>query len=67
MDQSYYIGIDFHKRYSHVTVIDNSGSIVKKNRLEDHEPDIRGFIRIRQWVKFTRYNFVRPVNTLLSR
>lgn len=51
MNQSYYIGIDLHKRYSHITVVDTLGSIVNKKRLENNDVDIQKYFS--QWPKKT--------------
>jgi transposase len=49
MNELYYIGVDLHKRYSYVTVIDQSGSIIHRKRLENDESEIQSYFE--QWSK----------------
>ena len=44
-----YVGIDYHKKYSHVTAIDEEGRVIRSRRLEN-KPD-----RISVQLKVTKY------------
>lgn len=39
----YYAGIDYHKKYSHVTVVDEKGKMVKSRRLDNRPEDFEEF------------------------
>lgn len=41
-----YIGIDYHKRYSHVTAVNQEGRIVMEQRLNNDAREFREFIRL---------------------
>ena len=39
-----YIGVDYHKRYSHLTVVDEQGSILRSGRVNNELSDLEQFI-----------------------
>jgi hypothetical protein len=39
-----YMGIDHHKQYSHLTLLDNEGKQVKSSRVWNTEREVRGFL-----------------------
>ncbi|HUT84475.1 MAG TPA: IS110 family transposase [Thermodesulfobacteriota bacterium] len=40
-----YVGIDYHKKYSHVTAINNEGKVIRSNRLENKPEVFREFFK----------------------
>ena len=44
----YYIGIDYHKRYSVYCVIDERGGIVERGRIEHQRPEVFGSM-VKRW------------------
>jgi hypothetical protein len=38
-----YVGIDYHKKYSHVTVIDEEGRVIRSKRLENKPEPFQEF------------------------
>lgn len=40
-----YVGIDYHKRYSHVTAIDDKGRVIRSHRLENKPESFQEFFR----------------------
>jgi transposase len=39
-----YIGVDYHKHYSHVTVVDDQGSVLRSGRVTNEENDLEEFL-----------------------
>ena len=47
-----YVGIDYHKKYSHVTAIDEQGRVIRSKRLKNKpEPSQEFFKRLEIKVK----------------
>ena len=40
-----YVGIDYHKKYSHVTAIDEKGRVIRSKRLENKPEPFQGFFK----------------------
>lgn len=40
----YYVGVDYHKRYSVATVLDEAGTMLARRRLDNRLDDFRGFL-----------------------
>jgi len=40
-----YVGIDYHKKYSHVTAIDEKGSVIRSKRLENKPESFQEFFK----------------------
>ena len=40
-----YVGIDYHKKYSHVTAIDDEGRVIRSHRLENRPETFQEFFR----------------------
>lgn len=40
-----YVGIDYHKKYSHVTAVDKEGQVIKSMRLDNRPEDFEDFFR----------------------
>jgi len=39
-----YIGVDYHKHYSHITVVDERGNVVRSGRVMNEERDLEEFL-----------------------
>ena len=39
-----YVGVDYHKRYSHITVVDNQGSVLRSGRVNNELRDLEEFL-----------------------
>jgi len=39
-----YIGVDYHKHYSHITVVDEGGSVVRSGRVLNEEKELEEFL-----------------------
>lgn len=39
-----YVGIDYHKKYSHVTAINEAGKVIYSKRLENRLESFQGFL-----------------------
>jgi transposase len=40
----YYMGVDYHKQYSHLTILDKEGKVMKSGIVTNDQEDIRGFL-----------------------
>lgn len=40
-----YVGIDYHKKYSHVTAIDDEDRVIRSHRLENKPESFQEFFR----------------------
>jgi hypothetical protein len=40
-----YVGIDYHKRYSHLTAVDSQGHVIQSQRLTNERESLRGFFK----------------------
>lgn len=41
----YYMGIDHHKQYSHITILDATGKIIKKGNVSNYRRDLEVFLQ----------------------
>jgi len=40
----YYMGVDYHKQYSHMTILNKGGEVIKEGIVNNYEEDIRRFL-----------------------
>jgi len=46
-----YIGIDYHKQYSHITLMDEKGKKLKSGRVANYRTELERFLDGRQEIK----------------
>ena len=58
----YYMGVDHHKQYSHMTILDKEGEVLKEGIVNNYQKDIQefllGFEGIRAVVEASRTSYV---------
>lgn len=43
INQNYYLGVDYHKNYSFLSLLDSSGKKLKEGKVSNHKENLKDF------------------------